>query len=214
MITVKNYQAETYPVLKDAINSANAMLKKYGKLTDTIEENLNKAFEACGVFNPKKATRLSYLYKKAIKTDEEMQEFEILSDEEKEFQNTFYAKDLEEVIKADFGLPCDLKYSSLFKVNGKTVKEYTKYSLPFAFLKDFKTDKGYPTSIGNILVTKEELECTKTFAYRVNILSIIYDQIKKEYTRHLWRAVFEPVEKTINATNALTEFESDEDDLL
>lgn len=209
MLTVKNYQKENYPILKETINSANSMLKRTGKLTTDMEEKLNKVFDSCGVFNPKKSARLSYLYKKSIKTDEEVMEYEDLSVEETLYQSNFYAKDLESVIKDDYGKPCDLIYKALYKINGKTEKEYSKYSLPFVFLKDFKTDKGYPTSIANILVTKDELECSKDFYYRVNILSVVYDQIKKEYVRHLWRMIFEPVEKTIEADTDLLELDEE-----
>lgn len=209
MLTVKNYQKEKYSILKEAINSANAMLKKTGELTTDMEEVLNNAFYSCGVFNPKKSARLSYLYKKAIKTEEEMKEFEKLAAEEKLYQDSFYAKDLEQLIKDDYGKPCDLIYKSLYKINGKTEKEYGKYSLPFVFLKDFKIDRGYPTSIANILVTKDELEISKDFYYRVNILSVVYDQIKKEYVRHLWRMIFEPVEKTIEADTDLLELDEE-----
>lgn len=210
MLTVKNYQKENFPVLKFAMDKANLMLKKQKALTTEMEEELNKAFESCGVFNPKKSARLNFLYKKATKTEEEMKEFEDLSVEEKLYQESFYAKDLETLIKEDYGKPCDLSYKALYKINGKTEKEYGKYSLPFVFFKDFKTDKGYPTSIANILVTKDELEVSKDFYYRVNILSVVYDQIKKEYVRHLWRMILEPVEQTIKGNADLLDYEDEE----
>ena len=210
MLTVKNYQKENFPVLKSAMDKANLMLKKQKALTTEMEEELNKAFESCGVFDPKKAARLSYLHKKVMKTNEEMVEYEDLSVEENLYQANFYAKDLETLIKEDYGKPCDLSYKALYKINGKTEKEYGKYSLPFVFFKDFKTDKGYPTSIANILVTKDELEVNKDFYYRVNILSVVYDQIKKEYVRHLWRMILEPVEQTIKGNADLLDYEDEE----